>query len=116
VAAAGTREVGGAAAATVVAATIIDAAGCGSTSVAGCGSSITVAACCAPTATGSDSAVDATGRGSEGPAVSRKSPLVAVAVLAAARDALDERRLVGTTASVLSTLAGTRGGTVGATL
>jgi hypothetical protein len=37
-------------------------------------------------------------------------------VLAAARDALDERRFVGTAASVLSTLAGTRGGTVGATL
>jgi hypothetical protein len=37
-------------------------------------------------------------------------------VLAAARDALDERRLVGTTASVLSTLADARGGTVGASL
>jgi hypothetical protein len=40
-------------------------------------------------------------------------PLAAEAVLVAARDALDERRLVGTTASVLSTLAGARGGTVG---
>jgi hypothetical protein len=37
-------------------------------------------------------------------------------VLAAARDALDERCLVGTAVSVLSTLAGVRGGTVGATL
>jgi hypothetical protein len=37
-------------------------------------------------------------------------------VLAAARDALDERHLVGTVASVLNTLAGTRGGMVGATL
>jgi hypothetical protein len=37
-------------------------------------------------------------------------------VLAAARDTLDERRLVGTDASDLSTLAGARGGTVGATL
>jgi hypothetical protein len=37
-------------------------------------------------------------------------------VLAVARDALGERRLVGTATSVLSTLAGTRGGMVGATL
>jgi hypothetical protein len=37
-------------------------------------------------------------------------------MLAAARDALDERRLVGTTVFVLNTLAGARGGTVGATL
>jgi hypothetical protein len=37
-------------------------------------------------------------------------------VLAPARDALDERRLVGTDASALSTLAGTRGGTVSTTL
>jgi hypothetical protein len=43
-------------------------------------------------------------------------PLAADVVLAAARDALDECRLVGTTVSVLSTLAGARGGTVGATL
>jgi hypothetical protein len=45
-----------------------------------------------------------------------EQPLAADAVLADARDALDERRLMGTTASVLSTLAGARGGTVGATL
>jgi hypothetical protein len=37
-------------------------------------------------------------------------------VPAAARGALDERLLVGTTTSVLSTLAGARGGTVGDTL
>jgi hypothetical protein len=37
-------------------------------------------------------------------------------VLPAARDALDERHLVGMVASDLSTLAGARGGTVGATL
>jgi hypothetical protein len=42
--------------------------------------------------------------------------LAAVVVLPAARDALDERRLVGTAASDLNTLAGARGGTVGATL
>jgi hypothetical protein len=54
--------------------------------------------------------------GSEGPAASREPLLVAVAVLAAVLNALDERCLVGTTASVLSTLAGARGGTVGATL
>jgi hypothetical protein len=41
---------------------------------------------------------------------------VANAALAAARDALDERRLVGTTVFVLSTLASARGGMVGATL
>jgi hypothetical protein len=37
-------------------------------------------------------------------------------VLPAARDALDECRLVGMAVSVLNTLAGARGGTVGATL
>jgi hypothetical protein len=43
----------------------------------------------------------------------REPPL---AMLAATREALDERRLVRTVVSVLSTLAGARGGTVGATL
>jgi hypothetical protein len=57
--------------------------------------------------------VVATGRGSESSAAPREPLLV---VFVAARDALDERRLVGTAASVLSTLAGARGGTVGATL
>jgi hypothetical protein len=46
----------------------------------------------------------------------RESAIAAVAVLAAARDTLDERRLVGTAVSVLNTLAGARGGTVGTTL
>jgi hypothetical protein len=44
------------------------------------------------------------------------SSLAAVVMLAAARDSLDERRLVGTAATDLSTIAGARGGTVGATL
>jgi hypothetical protein len=60
--------------------------------------------------------VAAASRGSKGPAASCDSLPAAVAVLATARDALDERRLVGTTASVLNNLAGARGGTVGATL
>jgi hypothetical protein len=42
--------------------------------------------------------------------------LVAAAALPAARGALDERRLVGTAASDLSTLADVRGVTVGVTL
>jgi hypothetical protein len=46
----------------------------------------------------------------------RGPSLAAVAVLPAARDALDERRLVGMVASNLKTFAGVRGGTVGATL
>jgi hypothetical protein len=60
--------------------------------------------------------VVATGCGSVASAALCEPPLAGDAVLAAARDALDERRLVGTAASVLSTLAGARGGTVGATL
>jgi hypothetical protein len=60
--------------------------------------------------------VVAAGRGSEGPAASREPLVATVAVLTAARDALDECRLVGTTASVLNTLAGARGGTADATL
>jgi hypothetical protein len=46
----------------------------------------------------------------------RRPSLAAVAVLPTARDALNERRLVGTAASDLNTLVGARGGTVGATL
>jgi hypothetical protein len=42
--------------------------------------------------------------------------LAAAVALPAASDAIDERRLVGTAASDLSTLAGARGGMVGATL
>jgi hypothetical protein len=48
-------------------------------------------------------------------AVPHVGSLVAT-VLSAARDALDERCLVGTDASDLSALAGARAGTVGATL
>jgi hypothetical protein len=49
-------------------------------------------------------------------AAPHESSLAATVTLAAAQDALDERRLVGTAASDLITLAGARGGTVGATL
>jgi hypothetical protein len=93
-----------------------DAACCGSTAVAGCCGFATAAACCASAVTGSSSVDVAAGWGSETSAALRESPLAAVAMLAAARDALDERRLVGTAVSVLNTLAGARGGTVGATL
>jgi hypothetical protein len=89
---------------------------CGSTSVAGYGGSVATAAYCASAATGSGSMVVAAGRGSKGPAASREPLAATVAVLAAVRDALDEGRRVGTTASVLSTLAGARGGTADATL
>jgi hypothetical protein len=47
--------------------------------------------------------------GSEAAAAPREPSLAAVAMLPAARDALDEHRLVGTTTSDLSTLAGARG-------
>jgi hypothetical protein len=83
-----------------VVASVIDAASAGSTSVA---------ACRASAATGSGSVVVAAGRASESSAAPCEPPLAAVAVLAAARDSLDDRRLVGTAASVLSTLAGARG-------
>jgi hypothetical protein len=132
-AAAGTGEVGGVATATAVVATVIGTAGCGSasaagccgsasvascrgsTSVVGCGGSV-AAACCASVATGSGSVVVAAGHGSVALAAPCGSPLAATAVLAAAHDALDERSLAGMAASVLSTLVGARGGTVGATL
>jgi hypothetical protein len=42
--------------------------------------------------------------------------LAVVAAPSVPHDALDERRLVGTAASDLNTLAGARGGTVGVTL
>jgi hypothetical protein len=60
--------------------------------------------------------VVATCCGSAAAAALRRGPLVVAAALPVARGALDERRLVGTDASVLSALAGARGGTVGATL
>jgi hypothetical protein len=55
--------------------------------------------------------------GSTALAALRGPSLATVAALATARGALDERRLVGTAASDLNTLASVRGGgTVGATL
>jgi hypothetical protein len=105
---AGAGEVGGTTTATAVAAAMTDAAYCGSA---------TIVACCASAATRGGSVVIATGCGSETSAAPREPSLtVAAAALPAARDALDERHLVGTAASDLSTLAGARGGTVGATL
>jgi hypothetical protein len=94
------------------------AACCGSATVAGCRGSVTIAACCASAAitAGSSSVAVAACCGSGAAAAPCKPLLAAVAVLPAARDALDEHRLVGTAASDLSTLAGARGGTVGATL
>jgi hypothetical protein len=76
------------------------AACCGSAIVAAHSSSASITARCDSTAA----------------AAVRGPSLAAIAVLPAARDALDERRLVGTAASDLNTLAGARGGTVGATL
>jgi hypothetical protein len=76
---------------------------------AACRASAAAGACCAPATTCCCSVVAAAGCGSETSATPRESLLAAVAVLAAARDALDERRLVGTAASVLSTFAGARG-------
>jgi hypothetical protein len=108
-AAAGAGEVGGAATATAVVAAVTDAACCGSTAVASFHGSATVAACCAYAATRSGFVVVATGCGSETSAVPHESPLAVVAMLAASRDTLDERCLVGTAASDLSTLAGARG-------
>jgi hypothetical protein len=120
-AAAGTGEVGGVATATAAVAPIVDAAGCSSTSAAGgcdstslvgcygstsvadrCGSA-TTAARCASAAAGNGTVI-ATGCGSVASAVLCEPPLAADTALVAARDALDERRLVGTTASILSTL------------
>jgi hypothetical protein len=50
-------------------------------------------------------------------AATLRGPLhAAITVLPAASGALDECRLVGTAVSDLNTLAGARGGTVGATL
>jgi hypothetical protein len=53
--------------------------------------------------------------GSTAAALLRGPSFAAVVVLPGARDALDERRLVGMAASDLNALAGARGGTVGAT-
>jgi hypothetical protein len=83
-----------------VAATDINTTGCGSTSVAGCCGSATVAACCASAAAVNSTVVVAAGRGSVVSAALCEPPLAAIAVLTAARDALDERRLVGMAISV----------------
>jgi hypothetical protein len=112
----GAGKVGDATTATAVVAAVTDSACCGSTVIASCRGSATVTACCASAATRGGSVVVTAGCVSETSAAPRESPLTAVTVLAAARDALDERHLVGTAASDLSTLAGARGGTVGATL
>jgi hypothetical protein len=114
--AAGAGKVDGAATATAVVAVMTIAACCGSAVVDGCRGSMTIAACCASGAARSGSVAIAAYCGSEAAAAPCEPSLTAVAVLPAARDALDEHRLVGTAASDLSTLAGSRGGTVGATL
>jgi hypothetical protein len=111
-----TDEVGDVATATPVVAAVTDTACCGSTAIASCRGSATAAACCASAAIRSGSVVVAAGCGSVTFAAPRESPLPAVAVLAAAHDSLDERRLVGMFASDLNTLEVRGGGTVGATL
>jgi hypothetical protein len=92
-AAAGADEVDATATATIVVTAMTDAACYGSATVVGYRGSATVAACCA----------------SEVAAAPRESSPAVVAVLPAARDTLDQRRLVGMAASDLSTLAGARG-------
>jgi hypothetical protein len=69
------------------------AACCVSAAAADCCGSVVVAACCGPAAV----------------AAPREPSPAVVAMLPAARDALDERRLVGTATCNLSTLAGARG-------
>jgi hypothetical protein len=81
----------------------------------GC-TSATADSCRASAAARRGSVVVVAGRGPEASAAPCEAPLVVAASLAPARGALDERRLVGTDASALSTLAGASGGTVGATL
>jgi hypothetical protein len=85
--------VNGAATAVAVVAVVTVAACRGSAVVAARSGSVAATACC----------------GSEAAASPREPSLAAVAMLPAARDALDEHRLVGTTTSDLSTLAGARG-------
>jgi hypothetical protein len=94
------------------------AACCSPAAVDGCHGFATVATCCvsAAVAAHSGSVASTACCGSESAVAPWEPSLAAVAVLPAARDALDERRLVGTATSDLSTLAGARGGTVGATL
>jgi hypothetical protein len=87
-------------------ATTIDAAGCGSAT--GC-ASVTAGSCRASATACRGSTVDVAGRDPEALAAPHEAPLAVAAVLAPARGALDERRLVGPDASALSTLAGARG-------
>jgi hypothetical protein len=96
----GVGNVDGAATTTVVVATMAIAACCGSAAVGRCRGSATIAACCASTAAADcrGSVVVASCCGPATAAVPHESSLAAVIVLAAARDALDERRLVGTAA------------------
>jgi hypothetical protein len=94
-------------------ATTIGAAGCASAT--GCASAM-AGSYRASAATRRGSTVDVTSHDPEASATPREAPLAVAAVLAPARGALVERHLVGTDASALSTLAGARGGTVGATL
>jgi hypothetical protein len=87
------------------------AACCGSAAVAACRSSAAVAACCgsAAVAAHNGSVAVTTCCDPATAAAPREPSLAAVAVLSAALDALDERRLVGTDASDLNTLASARG-------
>jgi hypothetical protein len=86
--------------------------------VAACCGSVAVAACCGYTAITAHSGSVAVTACCDSAAVAApcEPSLAAVVVLPAVRNALDECRLVGTAASDLNTLAGARGGTVGATL
>jgi hypothetical protein len=98
---------------------VVTVAACrGSAAIVACRGSVTVTACRVSTAVAArNGSVAATACcGSETLATPCEPSLAAVAVLSAARDAIDERRLVGTAASDLSTMAGARGVTVGATL
>jgi hypothetical protein len=82
-----------------------------SAAVAACRDSAVVAACCGPAAVAacSGSVAVTTCCDSTAAAALHGPSLAAVTVLSAARDALVERRLVGTVASDLNTLAGARG-------
>jgi hypothetical protein len=81
--------------------------------MAGAGAGGTVNAAVVPVMTAAAAAASC--RNPAATAVPRGGSVVAAA-LPAAHGALDERRLVGIDESDLSTLAGTRAGTVGATL
>jgi hypothetical protein len=92
-----------------------DAGNATTTGAAGCASA-TAGSCCASVAACRGSTVDVAGPDPEASAAPREAPLAIAAVLAPVRGAVDERHLVGTDASALSTLAGASWGTVGATL